>query len=77
MRKVAPAATAMPAACARRTNGTIPGSCGWAAAVARSASGSASTIDISQAISRRDPIAPAAYSLSASSQMAGACLAMT
>ena len=47
------------AACARRTNGTNPGSCGWAAAVASSAAGSASTIAISSSISRREPIRPA------------------
>ena len=48
-----------PADCARRTNGTNPGSWGWAAAVASSAAGSASTWAISHVISRRDPISPA------------------
>ena len=51
--------TGIPAACARRTNGTKPGSCGWAAAVANRAAGSASTIAISSVMSRREPISPA------------------
>ena len=51
--------TGMCAAWARRTNGTKPGSCGWAAAVARSAAGATSIIDISSSISRREPIRPA------------------
>ena len=49
----------IPAACARRTNGTNPGSCGWAAAVASSAAAGASISDISSSISRREPIRPA------------------
>jgi hypothetical protein len=36
-----------------------PGSCGCAAAVARSAAGSTSIIDISSSINRREPIRPA------------------
>ena len=51
--------TGIPAACARRTNGTNPASCGWAAAVANSSAGSASTSDISSVISRREPSRPA------------------
>ena len=51
--------TGTPADCARRTNGTKPGSWGWAAAVASSPAGSASTWAISQVISRREPISPA------------------
>ncbi len=49
----------MPASCASRTNGTNPGSCGWAAAVASRASAGTSTRDISSSISRRDPTWPA------------------
>ena len=67
----------MPAAWALRTNGTNLGSCGWRAAVASSAAGSASTSDISQAISRREPMPPASYSAEASSQTPGTCSAMT
>jgi hypothetical protein len=51
--------TGILAACARRTNGTKPGSCGWAAAVASSAAGDASMSSISSSISRREPIRPA------------------
>ena len=51
--------TGMPAAWARRTNGTNPGSCGCWAAVASRSAGSASTIAISSVISRREPISPA------------------
>ena len=49
----------IPAACARRTNGTNPGSCGCSAAVASRSAGSASSIAISRVISRREPISPA------------------
>ena len=51
--------TGMPASLARRAKPTKPGSCGWAAAVARSTAGSASISDTSQASRRREPIRPA------------------
>ena len=51
--------TGMPAAIARRANGTNPASCGWAAATSNSASVSVSTIAISSVIRRREPISPA------------------
>ena len=52
--------TGMPAASARRTNGTKPGSWGWAAAVGQERpSSGASTSAISSSISRREPISPA------------------
>ena len=50
--------TGMPAACARRTNGTNVGSCGCAAAVASRSADGTSTSDISSSINRRDPIRP-------------------
>ena len=69
--------TGMPAAWARRTNGTKPGSCGCAAAVASSASGSASTRAISQAISRREPMQPGVVRGRLGLPDAGTCSAMT
>ena len=50
--------TATPAAWARRTNGTNPGSWGWPAAVARSSAPSARTRLISNSMSPREPIRP-------------------
>jgi len=51
--------TGMPAAWARSTNGTKPGSCGCAAAVARRLSGGAAMSPISISIRCREPICPA------------------
>ncbi len=69
--------TGIPALWARRTNGTNPGSCGWAAAVASNAAGSASTIDISRVISRREPMSPASYAAASASQPPETYSAMT
>ena len=51
--------TGTPAASARSANGRKDGSCGWAAALARRASGSAVISPTSQAMSRREPVRPA------------------
>jgi hypothetical protein len=54
--------TGMPASRARSATARKPGSCGWAAAFARSDSGSARMRPTSHAISRREPTRPASYS---------------
>ena len=62
--------TGTPAASARSANGRNAGSCGWAAALARRASGSAVISPTSQAIRRREPTSPASYSATCDSQSA-------
>ena len=69
--------TGTPAACARRTNGTKPGSCGWRAAVARRSAPSARIRLISYSISPREPISPRSYRAAIASQAAFVCSAMT
>ena len=69
--------TGIPAACARRTKGTKPGSWGCLAAVSRSAAPSTRTSSISHSMSRREPRRPSSYRAAISSQAPGTCSAMT